>query len=177
MVYLAVLVAPWKRESSEEAAPTRWPLRLGGAVVAVAAIAAIAPLYVAELYAQSSEEAQRPRVALRAVERAQSINPVDPWLARREAELALWSGAFGRAEGAYRRAIQLNPEHYAPYYQLAQLKEGLGERKDALSLYREASALNPLDEQVEGSLRELEKAMSGKETAAPDEEPAAKAND
>jgi tetratricopeptide (TPR) repeat protein len=169
IVYLAVLAAPWNRESGEAAAPTGWPLRAAGAVVAVVAVAAIAPLYLADLYLQSGREAQDPRVALRAVERAQSINPVDYWAARQEAELALFGGAWARAEESYRRAIRLNPEHYEPYYQLAQLKEGLGAREEALSLYRKAHSLNPLDEQIEGRLTQLEKKMAGDESATPDD--------
>jgi tetratricopeptide (TPR) repeat protein len=164
-----VLVAPWNRESGEAAAPTRWPPRAAGAVVAVVAVAAIAPLYLADLYLQSSREAQDPRAALQAVERAQSINPVDYWAARQEAELALFGGAWVRAEGSYRRAIRLNPEHYEPYYQLAQLKEGLGAREEALTLYRKAHSLNPLDERVEGRLTQLEKKMAGDGSATPDD--------
>jgi tetratricopeptide (TPR) repeat protein len=138
-------------------------------VVAVAAVAAIAPLHLADLYLQSSKEAQNPRAAFRAAERAQSVNPVDYWAARREAELALFNGAWVRAEESYRRAIRLNPEHYEPYYQLAQLKEALGEREEALSLYRRASALNPLEEEVEGRLAQLEGEMAGDESATPDD--------
>jgi tetratricopeptide (TPR) repeat protein len=92
---------------------------------------------------------------------------VDYWAARQEAELALF-GAWVRAEESYRRAIRLNPEHYEPYHQLAQLKEGLGEREEALTLYRKAHSLNPLDERVKGRLTQLENEMAGDESATPD---------
>lgn len=143
-------------------------LRALGGAVAVVAIAAITPLYVADLYLQRAEGSESPRVALRNLERAQEINPVDPWLARREAELALWSGAWPRAREAYRRAIRLNPEHYAPYYQLAQLNEGLGAREKALSLYRKASSLNPLNKEVKRHLTQLEKEMAVDRSVAAD---------
>jgi tetratricopeptide (TPR) repeat protein len=161
MVYLAVLVAPWKRESRTTASPMRWSLRVAGAGFAVVLIAAIAPLYVADLYLQQSEASEEnPRVALQAVERAQDINPVNPWLAQREAELAWQVGDWPRVEDAYRRAVRLNPEHYAPYYLLGVFFEQRGKHKEALPLYRKATSLNPLDEEVKGRLKRLETKVS-----------------
>jgi len=49
------------------------------------------------------------------VERAQKFNPVDPNLPQRELDLALQIGDRPCAEGAYRRAVALNPEHCASY--------------------------------------------------------------
>ncbi len=95
-------------------------------------------------------------MALEAVERAQGFNPVDPQLPQREAELAIQIGNWPRVEEAYGRAIQLNPEHYAPYTLLARFHEGRGQPEEALSLYREALALNPLDEELNQSVRRLE---------------------
>jgi O-antigen ligase len=160
MVYLAVLVAPWRQEASKPGAPTRWPLRVAGAAIAVAMIAAITPLYVADLYMQQSKASEEnPWVALQAVERAQKFDPVNPWLAQREAELAWRIGDWPRVEHSYRRAIQLNPEHYAPYYLLAVFSERRGKLEEALSLYRKASSLNPLDEDVKGHLTRVETRM------------------
>jgi hypothetical protein len=169
MVYLGVLVAPWKRASSATAALTRWPLRAAGAGLAVVLIAAITPLYVADLYLQQSKSGapENPWVALQAVERAQTFNPVDPWLLQREAQLAWRIGDWPRVEQSYRRAIQLNSEHYAPYYLLAVFSEQRGKFKEALSLYRKASSLNPLDEDVKQRLTRLETKMSEGRPSAP----------
>lgn len=158
MVYLGVLVAPWKRTSRTTAAPTQWPLRAAGAVLAVVMIAAITPLYIADLYLQQSKSAapDNPWVALQAVERAQTFNPVNPWLPQREAALAWQIGDWPRVERAYRTAIRLNPEHYTPYYLLAVFSEQRGRLKEALPLYRKALSLNPLDKDVKERLIRLE---------------------
>ena len=153
LIYLALLVAPWNRTIT---APARWPVRVVGVGVAVAAIAAITPLYVSNLYLQRSEAAQSPQTALRALYKAQEANPVDPRLPQREAELALRMGDTARAEEAYRRAVRLNPEHFAPYYLLGLLKEKAGADEQALALYRKAMSLNPLDKDVRRRLTELE---------------------
>jgi len=154
MVYLAMLVTSWSR--SENIIATRWPLRLAGAVVAVAAISAIAPLYIASHYLAWSET-MNPRTGLETVEKARMFNPVDSRLPQREAELALQSGDWPRVEEAYREAIRLDPEHYAPYALLALFFEERGEPDKALPLYREASDLNPLDEELDRKVAELEK--------------------
>jgi tetratricopeptide (TPR) repeat protein len=168
MVYLAVLVAPWKRETSATASVTRWPLRAAGAGLALAMIAAITPLYVADLYLQESEASEEnPWVALLAVERAQKVNPVNPWLAQREAELAWQIGDWPRVEHSYRNAIRLNPEHYAPYYLLAVFSERRGKLEQALSLYRRASYLNPLDQDIKERLKRAETRMGEDGPAAP----------
>jgi hypothetical protein len=153
MVYLAMLVAPW---SNREFAPSRWPLRLVGAGVAALAVAAVAPLYIADRYLTQSYATANPWMALMAVEQAQRFNPVDPYLPRRKAELALQIGDWPRAEEAYRRSIQLNPEHYASYSLLAFFYEEEGEPEKALSLYRKALVLNPLDKELNRRVARLE---------------------
>jgi tetratricopeptide (TPR) repeat protein len=132
------------------------PLRLVGTVLAVLAVATIAPLYIAERYLTQSYASANPEMALTGVERAQRFNPVDPDLRQREAELALQVGDWPRAEDAYRSSIRLNPEHYAPYVLLARFYEERGELEKALSLYREALSLNPLDEELNQRVERLE---------------------
>jgi O-antigen ligase len=153
IVYLAMLVSPWDKAETE---PPGWPLRLIGAGVALLAIAVVAPLYVADRYLARSYATENPWVAMEAVERAQTFNPVDPQLPQREADLAMRIGDWPRARQAYERAIRLNPEHYAPYTLLAKLHEQRGEPAEALSLYREALALNPLEEELNEGVRRLE---------------------
>jgi cytochrome c-type biogenesis protein CcmH/NrfG len=145
MVYLAMLVGPWQRV---EAAPARWPLRAIGAGVAVFAIVVVAPLYVADRYLAQSYASTTPEETLVAVERAQRLNPVSPELLEREGELATAAGDWDRAERAYEEATRLNPEHYFPYVLLARYYEREGQPEEALSSYRKAIALNPLDEQL-----------------------------
>ena len=157
IVYLAVLVAPWNRTTD---APSGWPLRTVGVAVAVTTVVAVLPLYVADRHLQRSEATQDPQVAMQALYQARRANPVDPLLAQREAELALRTGDTARAEDAYRRTARLNPEHFAPYYLLALLKEQQGARGEALELYRKALSLNPLDKDVRRHVTELESETS-----------------
>jgi hypothetical protein len=160
IVYLALLVGPWQRV---EAPPPRWPARAVGVGVAALAVAAIAPLYAADRYlAQSfTTVSTNPWVALEAVENAQRFNPVDPWLAQREGRLRELIGDWPQAEEAYREAIEENPEHFAPYALLASFYEQTGEREKALEAYRQALTLNPLDEQLNQKVPQLEASVEG----------------
>lgn len=153
IVYLAVLVTPWRQS---ETAPPRWPLRAGIALGAVLTVAIVAPLYIADKYLAQSYATTNPWVALETVERAQGFNPVNPQLPQREAELAIQIGNWPRVEKAYGEAARLNPEHYAPYTLLAKFYEQIGEPEEALSTYREALALNPLDEELNRDVIRLE---------------------
>jgi tetratricopeptide (TPR) repeat protein len=125
----------------------------------------VVPLYVADRYLSQGEAAEDPRTALELVERAQGFNPVDPDLPQREAELALETGDWSRVRGSYSRAIELDPENYAPYYLLARFYEKRGEYDEALPLYRKASLLNPRDEEIDKRLDRLEAAVAGKGAA------------
>jgi hypothetical protein len=153
VVYLAVLATPWWRP---ETGLLRWPARAGLAAAAVLAFVAVAPLYASQLYLDRSEAASNPWLAIQQVERAQTVNPVDPRLPQREAELRTQIGDWPRAVDAYERAISLNPEHYAPRFLLARFYESHGEPERALTLYREASNLNPLDSEVRAHEKALE---------------------
>ena len=152
VLYLAVLVAPWDKNATT---PSRWPLRLVGAVVAALAVVAVTPLYIADRNLAQSYATADPQVALTAVERAQRLNPVDPYLPQREAELAMQIEDWSRAKDAYHRSIQLNREHFAPYELMASFYERRGETEKALSLYRKALTLNPLDEQLHREVAQL----------------------
>jgi len=160
VVYLALLVGPWRRV---EAPPPRWPARAVGVGVAALAVAAIVPLYTADRYlAQSfATVSTNPWVALEAVENAQRFNPVDPWLGQREGRLKELIGDWPRAEEAYREAIRENPEHFAPFVLLARFYEQTGETEKALEAYRQALALNPLDEQLDQKVTQLEARVEG----------------
>ena len=68
-----------------------------------------------------------------------------------------------RAEEAYRNAIRLNPDHYAPYAGLAQFYERRGQRDDALSYYQKGLALNPLDDDLKQRVSELSEQTSAHE--------------
>jgi tetratricopeptide (TPR) repeat protein len=115
------------------------------------------PLYLSHNYLlQSYAFYSRPNAALRAVERAQDFNPVNPDLYLREAEFARGLGRNERAENALRRAIQLNPEHYAPYLLLAGYYDSRANSEEALRYYRTAQELNPLDEEIKGHIQRLE---------------------
>jgi tetratricopeptide (TPR) repeat protein len=117
------------------------------------AVALIIPLYVADHYLKRSQAVADPTEGLAMVERAQRFNPLNPTLPEREAELAIETRDWDRVEQAYDRAIQLNPEHYAPYMFLATFYERRGDFEKALLYYQKALALNPqskdLNERVE----------------------------
>jgi hypothetical protein len=81
MVYLAMLVAPWKRV---ESTPARRPLRAAGASTATLAMVIVAPLCIAERYLGRSYATTNPEEALVEVERAQAYDPVSPELFERE---------------------------------------------------------------------------------------------
>ncbi|MGB3681958.1 MAG: O-antigen ligase family protein [Rubrobacteraceae bacterium] len=153
MVYLALLVAPWNRP---ETTPTGWSVRAAGAGIAVLAILTIAPLYVADRYLAQSLADTNPRTSLEKAEQAQKFNPIHPRLAQREAELATQIGDWPRAERAYKKEIELNPEHYVSYLLMAQFYEQRGETEKALSFYRKALERNPLDPQLKEGVSRLQ---------------------
>ena len=154
MVYLALLVAPWTQP--ETTIPTGWSVRAAGSAIALLAVVTIAPLYIADRYLAQSLADTNPWTAAEKVEQAQEFNPIHPRLARREAELAIQIGDWPRAERAYKRELELNPEHYVPYMLLARFYEQRGESEKALSYYQEALERNPLDSELKESVSRLQ---------------------
>ena len=155
IVYLALLAAPGRQT---EPGPLRWPARTGIAAVAVLAVAAVTPLYIANYHLERSYAAEEPDVALEAAEQARKFNPVDPTIPQREAEVAAQIGKNDRAETAYREIIRLNPEHFAPYVLFAEYNTVRGNRPEALSLYKKAQTRNPLNNDIDRLVEQLEKA-------------------
>lgn len=161
VVYLALLVSPWRGAGDDVPEPTPDGrffgrlTRVGGVVVAVVAVAVVAPLCVANYYLERSRTVGEPPEGLEMVERAQRFNPVSPRLAEREAELAIETGDWARVEEAYGRAIRLNPEHYEPRLFLATFYARRGEFEKASAYYREAQALNPLDDGIGRRIKQL----------------------
>ena len=153
VVYLALLVAPWDQP---EKIPTGWSVRAVGAGIALLAVVTVAPLYIADRYLTQSLADTNPWTSAEKVEQAQEFNPIHPRLARREAELAIQIGDWPRAERAYKRELELNPEHYVPYMLLAQFYEQRGETEKALSFYQEALERNPLDSELRESVTRLQ---------------------
>jgi hypothetical protein len=156
VVFLSLLVAPWGAESEPE--PSRWTLRASGVGLAALALFGLAPLFIADRGLARSFVTEDPEVALAAVENAQRYNPVDPRLAQREAEIAKRAGEWNRAEDAYKRAIWLNPEHYAPYAVLGDSYLVRGRSEEALRYYRKALDLNPLDTELGEQVKRLQSA-------------------
>jgi len=150
IVYLAMLVAPWRLEPASY--PLQWPLRVGGVGIAALAVLVVAPLYAADLQLSRSYASESPEASLAAAERAQEYNPLDPRLPQREAELASRLGDAERAEEAYGRAIDLNPRHYAPYALAAGFYEKRGQEEQMRKYYEEAAARNPLDKTIKRGL-------------------------
>lgn len=154
-VYLALLAGPWRGESREAAAGAK-ALRLGSIGVAVLAFLVVAPLFASNVYLQKSHSAQDSESALAAIERAQTFNPLDSRLARREAEIAMEAGDWDRVEASYREAMRLDPEHYGPRLLMASYHEKRGNFEEALLWYERARELNLLDTQLEQKVQQLE---------------------
>jgi tetratricopeptide (TPR) repeat protein len=76
------------------------------------------------------------------------------------------AGDWGRAENAYKRAIRLNPEHYAPYAILAESYTVRGRTGEALRYYQMAHALNPLDTELNQQIKRLRSADRGESKVA-----------
>jgi uncharacterized membrane protein (UPF0127 family) len=162
MVYLAMLVTPWRRD---ETAPLRPSLRALGVGVAVLFAAAIIPLYAADRYLAQSFRTEDPGEAQAAVQRAETFNPLDQWPRRREAELATAAGDGERAEAALNAAIRLNPEHYASYVLMARYYEQNGRARQALQPYQSALALNPLSAELNRQAIDLLPSVLGERAA------------
>lgn len=162
MIFLAMLVAPWKRLRDDEDvfAPSNRPLRLAGAGLAVLTLAVVGPLYAADRFRENAQTQENPLLAMRGFERAQAMNPLDPNLARLEGDLAFQIGDVPRATQSYARAIRLNPEHYAPYSVLGGLYEQIGQPQRALPLYRKSLQLNPLDPSLEENIVRVEEQLA-----------------
>lgn len=141
MLYLAILVAPWRQRSGSPLAG--WPARTTGIVVVALVVAAIFPLYAAERYLNRSYLPLPPEVALASVEQAERITPVDPLARRREAELAAAAGDRERERAALAEAARLDPEHYVAYALLADSYEENGKPGKAFALYQQALSRNP----------------------------------
>lgn len=161
IIYLAMLAAPWNRPRDDEEvfAPSDRPLRLAGVGIAVLAILAIAPLFIADRI-EAGADGDNPWVSLRKLERAEAFNPLDADLARREGDLALGIGDIPHASDSYARAISLDPEHYASYAVLGGLYERLGQPERALALYKRALQLNPLDPTLQEDVTRVEGRLS-----------------
>lgn len=141
MIYLGMLITPWRRRSFSSPG---WPLRAAGMGAAALAIAAVAPLYISDRYLAQTYETANPAEAMVFAERAQMFDPLSHLMQRREAELAIQLGNLDRAGQALEEAIRLNPEHYAPYALSASFHEQRDRPAEALEMYQQALALNPL---------------------------------
>ncbi len=170
MIYLAMLVAPWEglREGENAFAPSARPLKLAGVGLAVLTFATVEPLYAADRLQENAEAEENPWLALRRLERAQTINPLDPNLARLEGDLALQVGDVPRATQSYARTIHLNPEHYAPYAVLGGLYEQIGQDERAMRLYQKSLQLNPLDPELQENVERAEGRLSGEPAGSGD---------
>jgi hypothetical protein len=146
VLYLAVLVAPWRRRSGSPLAG--WPARIAGVAAIALVFAAISPLYAADRYLARSYEAISPEEAIASVERAERINPLDPVAHRREAELAAGVGDREREQEALAEAARLDPEHYAAYALFADSYKQDDKLGKAFTLYQQALARNPVSQEL-----------------------------
>ncbi len=88
---------------------------------------------------------KRPRQALKLLKRVQALMDDEPtvnahwWVAKGNAHMML--AEHGRAEWAYRRALELKPDYHAPYGNLGNILCLRGEHAEARALYEKALAM------------------------------------
>jgi hypothetical protein len=136
----------------------RWWLTAGAAVLAISAV----PPFLSERYVNNAYDEWRadPGKAYDDLDRAHDTNPLsaDPLLA--EGAIAQASGDRRRAIDAFHRAIDLRPEEWASYYNLARLYARRSPQRARRQLAI-AKQKNPFDEQIPAfreRLRELSQA-------------------
>jgi tetratricopeptide (TPR) repeat protein len=71
------------------------------------------------------------------------------------------AGLYGPALEDIRRAVALNPRHFAAMSGLALILEEIGERKGALEAWRGVAAIHPQRQGVREAIERLEKAVEG----------------
>ena len=69
---------------------------------------------------------------------------------------------FGLALEDIRRALALNPDHFAAMTGLGIILENLGQETDALEVFRRAATINPHREDVNEAIDRLERELEGK---------------
>jgi tetratricopeptide (TPR) repeat protein len=121
----------------------RLVLTAGAAVLAISAV----PPYLSERYVNSAYDEWRsdPSRAYDDLDRAHALNPLsaDPLLA--EGAIARANGDRGRAIDAFREAIDIRPEEWASYYNLASLYARRSPRlaREQLALAKQQNPLAP----------------------------------
>jgi hypothetical protein len=129
--------------------------RFVAAALALPALVAV-PLFLSDRYLDYSKRnlVADPAAAFADLDRAQALNPLSdqPYLA--EGQLALAQGDAARAETAWRRATQREPEDWVGHYLLGTL---LVDREPVLarSELEQARRLNPSDPRVSVALDSL----------------------
>jgi len=127
--------------------PTGGAVRVAGGVALLLAAAAVASVYLGDVYLRDARAvaADRPRERLAAAERAERLSPLAV------APLYLQAGALERlgrrraARARLREALDREPRNFVTYALLGDLELRAGRRRIARARYRQAVALNPLD--------------------------------
>lgn len=83
------------------------------------------------------------------------------WRTRAALESAM--GEDGAALLSLQKTVQLNPRHFMALVELGDLLQEYGDKAQALKLYRQAVALHPQMEGAEMRIRELTRAVEGRD--------------
>lgn len=120
--------------------------RLAPVAVLAAGIAVAIPLFLSQSYVNRAYDrsAQSPAEALDDLDRAAGLNPFDPQPLLAEGVIAGRSGDRQRALGAFREAVDREPQNYAAHYFLAR-ELARSDPAAALASAEEALRLNPGD--------------------------------
>ncbi|HEY5053333.1 MAG TPA: O-antigen ligase family protein [Solirubrobacterales bacterium] len=135
----------------------------GTAVAALVALALLTvPLFVADRYAQRAydESSDDPHGAILDLERAARLDPLDagPLLSRGSIELKL--GETSAALGAFREAVDREPDSYSAQYYLASSLAG-SDSAAARVVAARAHELNPFDTGIKALQRRLDEKPPG----------------
>lgn len=152
----AVLLAPWLRERRPDPGRRLWTYGIPAAVTLLAAAAAVAvarPVLAEHKRSVASAEAVRDPVA--AIRDANTsiglLDDVDTYYVKAAAYARL--DDFADASGTLLQAERLEPHNFVTWGLLGDLAARHGEVAKALGYYRRASALDPLDADLQNLAR------------------------
>lgn len=102
-------------------------------------------------------------LALKILDAAADIAPEDAEVWHQRAVVHLRKQEPERALTDLRRTLNIDPKHYRAMYQLADMLEALGAKKEALKTYREALMINHFLEDARRSVDALSREVEGQE--------------
>jgi hypothetical protein len=123
----------------------RTRLHVGAAVLAVAALVVLLPLWVSFRYVSAAEDQSDPGRAIALLHASRDWSPYAISPLEVEAEIRAEAGDTRGAEAVTRQAIRLEPDRWEPWLQLSRLLSLQGRAEEAAKAHDEAARRNPID--------------------------------